>query len=125
MNKRLVIIVLLAICLSAMSTLAFDRRGRLSALNELNVERNRETLLRTNRCSGCYLAYVKLSGIDLSYADLGGSNLIGATFIKSTLYGANLSGAKIGAANFSGAQWVDGSICQPGSVGRCIKRQVE
>lgn len=102
---------------------AFERSSRHHALNELDVEKNRATLIRTNRCPGCYLAYAKLSGVDLSGANLSGANLIGATFIKATLYNASLSGAKIAGANFSGAQWIDGSICQPGSVGRCIRLQ--
>jgi uncharacterized protein YjbI with pentapeptide repeats len=103
--------------------MGFTRASRLSALNEFNVEKNRSILLRTNKCRGCYLAYAKLSGIDLTYADLRNTNLIGATFIKATLVGANLGGAKIAGANFTGALWVDGSICQTGSVGRCIRVQ--
>jgi len=51
-----------------------------------------------------------------------GANLIGVTFIRATLYRAKLSGAKLSGANFSGALWVDGTICQAGSIGRCIKK---
>jgi hypothetical protein len=90
---------------------------------DLNVEKNKAILLRTNKCKGCYLAYAKLSGMDLAHADLRRANLIGVTFIRATLFGADLSGAKIAGANFSGALWIDGSICQAGSVGRCIKKQ--
>ncbi len=123
MSKKLIILFLSLFCLATVAGFAFDNRGRLHALNILDVEKNRATLLRTNKCRGCYLAYVKLAGIDLSYSDLGGANLIGASLGRSTLYGANLSGAKIAGANFSGAQWTDGSICQRGSIGRCIKKQ--
>ncbi len=123
MLKKIAIILLSISCLSAIAVMGFTRAGRLSALNEFNVERNRSVLLRTNKCRNCYLAYAKLSGMDLAYADLSNANLIGATFIQATLMGANLGGAKIAGANFTGAQWTDGSICQTGSVGRCIKAQ--
>jgi uncharacterized protein YjbI with pentapeptide repeats len=118
-------LLILACCLLAGSGLAFERTSRLHALNELNVEKNKAVLLRTNKCKGCYLAYTKLSGMDLAYADLRGANLIGVTFIRATLYRASLSGANISGANFSGAQWTDGSICQAGSVGRCIRKAQE
>lgn len=111
------------LCILATSALGFSKSGRLSALNQYNVNKNKSILLRTNRCNGCYLAYAKLSGMDLSHADLSGANLVGATFIKATLVGADLSGAKIAGANFTGAQWTDGSICQTGSIGRCIRFQ--
>ena len=121
-----VVNLLLVFCgLLAFSTFAFDRSSRLHALNELDVETNKAILLRTNKCRGCYLAYVQLSGMDLANADLRQANLIGVTFIRATLYGADLSGAKISGANFSGAQWIDGSICQAGSIGRCIRTRQE
>lgn len=123
MLKKMTFLFLTLFCLDLLDAVAFDRRGRLHSLNKLDVDKNRATLLRTNKCNGCYLAYAKLSGIDLSYSDLGNANLIGASLSRSTLYGANLSGANIAGANFSGAQWVDGSICQTGSIGRCIKKQ--
>ena len=121
MRKTMIAVLLVMFCLFSIMTLAFERSGRLSALNEFDVEKNRSILMRTNRCSGCYLAYAKLSGMDLSYADLSNANLTGATFIRATLYGANLAGAKYGGANFTGAQWIDGSICQTGSIGSCIR----
>lgn len=124
MLSRFLIIVLAGLCLTTTKQLmGFDRTSRLSALNEFDVAKNSSILLRTNRCRGCYLAYAKLSGMDLAGADLSNANLIGATLIEATLLGANLDGAKIAGANFTGAQWVDGSICQTGSVGRCIKTQ--
>lgn len=119
---KIISILILIGSLVTVSGFAFERSSRLHALNELNVDKNKAILLRTNRCKNCYLAYAKLSGMDLAYADLRGANLIGVTFIRATLYGANLSGAKTSGANFSGAQWTDGSICQSGSIGRCIKK---
>ncbi|MBU3915621.1 pentapeptide repeat-containing protein [bacterium] len=120
------LIIVIAICfISGIQTFAFERSSRLYALNELDVQKNVAVLLRVNKCVGCYLANAQLSGMDLSYADLRKANLIGVTFIRATLTGANLKGAKLAGANFSGAQWVDGSICLVGSVGRCIKSQPE
>lgn len=121
MFKRIISLMVPLLILVTISVIAFERKSRLHALNELNVDKNRAVLLRTNKCKGCYLAYAKLSGADLAYADLRNANLIGTTFIKATLVGADLSGAKIAGANFSGAQWIDGSICLSGSVGRCIR----
>jgi uncharacterized protein YjbI with pentapeptide repeats len=119
--RRKFFTLLIAVCgLITFPVVAFDRSSRLSALNEFDVNKNSSILLRTNRCRGCYLAYAKLSGMDLAGADLSNANLIGATFIEATLFGAKLDGAKIAGANFTGAQWVDGSVCQTGSVGRCI-----
>ncbi|MBU2514832.1 pentapeptide repeat-containing protein [bacterium] len=121
MLKKIVSFSTLLLVLTTLTVLAFERSSRLHALNELDVEKNKAILLRTNKCRGCYLAHAKLSGADLAYADLRMANLVGTTFIRATLYGADLSGAKIAGANFSGAQWIDGSICQTGSIGRCIK----
>ncbi len=125
MFRRTFIFILAIYFISGIQIFAFDRSSRLYALNEFNVKKNVAVLLRVNKCKGCYLANAKLSGMDLSYADLRNANLIGVTFIRATLVGANLRGAKLAGANFSGAQWVDGSICLVGSVGRCIKRQAE
>lgn len=109
------------IFLAAQAALSYDRSSRLFDLEEFNVKKNSYTLLRTNGCPGCYLVEARFSGIDLTNANLRGANLIGATFINATLKGADLSGAKFAGANFSGALWTDGSICQRGSIGRCIK----
>ncbi len=123
MLKRTIIFISMICFISGIQTFAYDRDSRLYALNEFNVKKNVAILLRVNKCRGCYLTNAKLSGMDLSYADLRNANLIGVTFIRATLVGANLKGAKLAGANFSGAQWIDGSICLVGSVGRCIKRQ--
>lgn len=121
MFKKVAPLAVIIIFFVTVVVMGFSQSGRLSALNQFNVKKNTEMLLRTNKCTGCYLAYAKLSGMDLSYANLANANLVGATFIKSTLLGANLGGAKIAGANFTGAQWVDGAICQQGSIGRCIR----
>ena len=125
MSKKIFVLCLTLFCLASFDLFAYERSSRLHALNKLDVEKNRATLLRTNQCRGCYLAYAKLAGVDLSYADLRRANLIGASLSRATLYRADLSGANFAGANFSGAQWVDGSICQTGSIGRCIIKKKE
>jgi hypothetical protein len=55
-----------------------------------------------------------LRGSDLSYADLTGADLSFAD-----LTGANLGGAKLEQANLENTIWMDGSVCVPGSLGRC------
>lgn len=115
------ILVFVALLSIFQSVSAFERSSRLHALNQFNVKKNSYKLIRTRSCPGCYLVDGQFSGLDLRNADLRDANLTGATFIRATLTGANLKGAKIVGANFSGAHWVDGSICQSGSIGKCIK----
>jgi len=104
---------------------AYDSSSRLQALDKFNVRKNAYRLIKTKSCPRCYLVNAKLSSMDLTGANLQEANLIGATFRRATLLGANLAGAKIAGADFSEAQWQDGSICQPGSIGKCIKKQAE
>lgn len=84
----------------------------VSAFNEKEYAR----LFVTRKCLKCDLYMAPLSGID----HFTGSNLIAASFQKATLYGAILDDANVSAANFEGALWIDGRICQKGSIGRCI-----
>jgi pentapeptide repeat protein len=74
------------------------------------------------KCHQCDLFKANFSGADLTNADFRGSNLILANFQKATLINANFTNVTMTGANFSGAMWVDGSICQQGSYGRCIKK---
>lgn len=123
--KKITLLLMAVPLISGLSIFAYDSSSRLAALEKFNVKKNAYRLIKTNSCPGCYLVNAKLSHMDLTEANLAGANLIGATFMKATLLGANLDGAKIAGADFSGAQWIDGSICQPGSVGQCLKRQVD
>lgn len=123
--KKTTLLLMAVPLISVLSVFAYDSSSRLTALEKFNVKKNAYRLIKTNSCPGCYLVNAKLSHMDLTEANLAGANLIGATFIKATLLGANINGAKIAGADFSGAQWIDGSICQPRSVGQCLKRQVE
>ncbi|HEC29826.1 MAG TPA: pentapeptide repeat-containing protein [Gammaproteobacteria bacterium] len=94
--------------------------------------------------TGANLQNTRLMQSDLAYANLGIANLREADLYGSILKGANLSGADLRQANFSktdlsfadlrnanikGADfkgallsrtiWVDGTLCMPGSIGRC------
>jgi len=61
-----------------------------------------------------------LLGANLRGADLGGADLRGADLSYADLSGARLTGAQIEGARLDNAIWVDRSVCQPGSVGRCV-----
>ncbi len=74
------------------------------------------------KCHKCDLYRANFSGADLTNADFTGSNLILANFQKATLLNVVFKNATLTGANFSGAMWIDGSICQQGSYGRCIKK---
>ncbi len=78
-------------------------------------------LFVTKKCFQCDLYKANFSGADLTGFDFKGSNLISANFQNATLFRANFENATLTGANFTGAMWVDGSICQSGSYGRCIK----
>lgn len=80
-----------------------------------------EQLRRTRSCPDCDLYKANLDQLDLTNANLQRANLKRAKFRKATLLGADLSGANIMGTNFEGAMWIDGTICQKGSIGLCIK----
>ncbi len=56
----------------------------------------------------------------LTRADLTNANLINADLARARLLNAIVTGADLGNANLVGATWIDGGICQPGSIGMCI-----
>lgn len=70
--------------------------------------------LREARLGGAVLVGAGLRGADLAGADLGGANLSYAD-----LTGADLTGANLRAAILDQAIWTDGTLCAPGSLGRC------
>ncbi len=80
-------------------------------------------LFVTKKCYKCDLYKANFSGADLTDVDFTGSNLILANFQNATLYGVNLTDTTVTGANFTGAMWIDGTICQSGSYGRCIKKK--
>ncbi len=97
----------------------FCRTTMIKAYNDSEYAR----VFVTNKCIRCDLYKANFFGADLTNVDFSGSNLILANFQKSTLYNANFSNTSIQGANFEGALWIDGSICQKGSYGRCIKKE--
>ncbi len=66
-------------------------------------ERVVEQLLDTNRCYGCNLAGVDLSGKDLDEADLEAADLTGSNLEDVDFQGANLKGAVLHDANLRNA----------------------
>lgn len=71
------------------------------------VQRNVDTLIRTNACPGCDLRGVDLNRMTLSGADLKGADLREATFFLADLSGADLRGADLRGAKFGGADLAD------------------
>lgn len=76
--------------------------------------------------SKCNLKGIDLRDANLERADLGESQLDRADFSGANLKMANLRVSGITAANLEraildGAIWVDGTVCQPGSIGQCQK----
>jgi len=68
---------------------------RLRPLVQMDVQANRDRLLRTGECRGCYLRRANFRNIDLTGMDYSRANLEGAT-------------------------WTDGTVCQVGSIGKCV-----
>ena len=62
-----------------------------------------------------------LTGTDLSGADLSDARLVKSNLTKANLTGADLTGAILTGAILKNATWTDGSKCNEGSVGECIK----
>lgn len=60
-----------------------------------------------------------LTGADLSHARLDGANLGNADLRGANLEGASLARADLSGARLDDARWIDGSICEAGSVGHC------
>ncbi len=76
--------------------------------------------------SGSDLSYAefanaKMKGINLQSADLSYADLSNSDLSFANLRGSNMGGAKIGGARLDRAIWIDGTVCQPGSLGRCIR----
>lgn len=99
-------------------------------------------ILRQGRFSGALfvetdLMYVDLSGSDLSYSAFTSSSMKGVNLQRTDLTNADMSGADLSFANFHGAKvggirlddarldnaiWADGTICQVGSLGKCLQK---
>lgn len=85
--------------------------------------------------AGANFSYAIMNLADLAGADLEGARLIGASLRRADLRGARLDGANLSYADLTGASlegasfegawldhaiWPDGTVCAPGSRGRCL-----
>lgn len=69
--------------------------------------------------SGADLRNAMLTGADLSRCRLDGASLANADLRGANLEGASLAGADLSGARLDDARWLDGRVCESGSVGRC------
>lgn len=83
--------------------------SRLPRANLTGANLNTARLVRAN-----------LIEATLTRADLTNANLSNADLARAGLLNAILTGADLGNANLVGATWINGGICQPGSIGMCI-----
>ncbi|MCC6207662.1 MAG: pentapeptide repeat-containing protein [Gammaproteobacteria bacterium] len=120
------------------SNCAFEGRGLahvdLSGAHMVNMRLSRADLsgarleradlsyseLAVARMRDARLGNAVLVGANLRGADLGGADLTGANLSYADLLGADLTGANLGAVTLDQAIWIDGSVCAPGSIGRCV-----
>lgn len=127
------IIFALALCLTPAPSRAF-------------VPEDLDRLMSQKKCPGCDLRSADLHGADLSDCNAEGANLMGANLEganledatlddasmekanmkNARLHGASLDHATVEGADFKGADlqdvtWVDGKVCQKGSIGLCKK----
>jgi hypothetical protein len=80
------------------------------------------TNLSVARLQGADLRGAKLTGASLRGADLEGADLEGADLSYANLYNARIERVRLDGARLDHAVWVDGSLCTPGSLGRCVTR---
>lgn len=69
--------------------------------------------------SGSRLDHVSLVGADLSATDLTNANMSNADLSNADLSAANLQSANLTGAVLDHAIWVDGRVCDVGSLGQC------
>lgn len=119
MMKKISILFLLFLLLFTPTSFSWDATGQYRELRNLDVAKNIYRLRMEKKCIGCFLVEAKLTGMDLRGANLRGANLTRANLKRASLFGAQLSGAKLTGALLTGAQWIDGNICQWGSIGTC------
>ena len=133
-RAAIVLIITIAFLMTGAHSLkAFDENDveKIKASKSCEGCNLRRANLSGNNLSGANLSHTDLSGanlkgVNLSNADLSNAKLTDAVLSGADLTGANLTGAKLAGAyttktDFSGAKWVDGKMCQPKSVGRCIQ----
>ncbi len=79
----------------------------------------RNAALAGAELTGAELKNAMLTGADLSRSRLDGANLGNADLRGANLEGASLARADLSGARLDDARWIDGSICEAGSVGHC------
>lgn len=100
------------------------RNSQLVGSNLMNVTLSNSDLaysdLRFANLSYSQLENVLFLGANLKNADLSSSNLSNANLSYADLSNANLGSAKLDNARFDNAIWINGKLCGPNSVGKCI-----
>lgn len=82
--------------------------------------------LRSANLRSANLVEASLWQANLEAAVLAGANLAGVALKNANLRRAELTGAEITGINLEGADlsyaiWIDGSVCAPNSIGRCLR----
>lgn len=90
------------------------------AKTQMRYTKDYYRLLRTLECRNCDLYKAPLANLNLTGADLSGSNLFQADLRQATLISAKITGVNFRKALLTGAVWIDGKVCKPGSIGKCI-----
>ena len=78
------------------------------------------TLLNLADLRRADLSNARMTGAGLRSADLRGARLAGADMSYADLSAARLESAEFSETRFDNAIWVDGRVCKPGSVDRCL-----
>ena len=94
--------------------------ANLSGANLYKADLRKANLSNAN-LSGANLYLANLRYANLSSANLSGANLSFADLRWSDLRGANLSEANLYGTQLEGAYWTDGSFCNEGSAGQCVR----
>ena len=68
---------------------------------------------------GAELHGARLVGVDFNAANLRDTDLSDTDLTYANLYAADISGADMTGAKLAQAVWIDGRVCQSGSVGTC------
>jgi hypothetical protein len=94
-------------------------RARLEKVNLDNANLFGATMrnanLQSSHIKGANMSYSILEGANLSYARLWNTDLSNANLKGAIMLGADLFNTRL-----DNAIWVDGKICQPGSVSKCL-----
>lgn len=78
------------------------------------------TLLNIADLRRADLSNARMTGVGLRGADLRGARLSGTDLSYADLSEARLEGAELSETRFDNAIWIDGRVCKPGSVNRCL-----